>query len=255
MFDAKKIFAPHNRTLLLDCLIFIVNTLLMFALAKLLAALAVQVRSDDPYAKLAMGLYLASLVFLQPVAAILKRRRAHARNGERFADWGDNPMNRIWLLYFIAQLMFSIFGSVILVEAANQLSGKSYTVSLVAPLFFGIPALAFVNTFILYFYFLPIKHAPVFKFLETPQAEALGDLCLFINLLCYQMFWLYLMTENIKDHRSVLERLFFFGFCAVFIYFPPRLFYIVENYERPRTWLMMALANAPILIRLLIVWR
>jgi hypothetical protein len=58
------------------------------------------------------------------------------------------------------------------------------------------------------------------------------------------------MVENIKDHRGIIERLFFFGFCAIFIYFPPRLFYLVEDYERPRAWALMLLSNSPILIRI-----
>lgn len=248
--DFKAIFTPRNRIILLDIILFVVNLILMIILARLFSDFAHQAK-DDAFSKAAMGLFCLSLVFLQPIGAILKRRGAHQRNAERFKDWRDNPMNNLWILYFISQLMFSIFASVLLVETANQISGKSHFASLFVPLFFGIPMMAFVNTFIVYFYFLPVKHEPVFKFLASPQAELLGDICFFVNLICYQIFWLYLMAENIKDHQGLVERIFYFAFCAVFIYFPPRLFYVVENWDRPRAWLMMLAANLPIIVRVL----
>jgi hypothetical protein len=47
-------------------------------------------------------------------------------------------------------------------------------------------------------------------------------------------------------------RLFFLCFIALLIYFPPRMFYLAEDINRPRTWLMMLLANSPVIIRVLI---
>jgi hypothetical protein len=49
-----------------------------------------------------------------------------------------------------------------------------------------------------------------------------------------------------------LGRLFFLSFIALLIYFPPRMFYLAEDINRPRTWLTMLLANSPVLVRTLI---
>jgi len=36
------------------------------------------------------------------------------------------------------------------------------------------------------------------------------------------------------------------------IYFPPRMFYLVEDIDRGRTWVTMLLANSPVIIKVLI---
>jgi hypothetical protein len=54
---------------------------------------------------------------------------------------------------------------------------------------------------------------------------------------------------------SLLEfagRLFFLSFIALLIYFPPRMFYLAEDINRPRTWLTMLLANSPVIVRVLV---
>lgn len=46
MTDLRKIFAPENRGILLDVVVFFVNAGLMFALARLLAELTREAKAD-----------------------------------------------------------------------------------------------------------------------------------------------------------------------------------------------------------------
>ena len=89
----------------------------------------------------------------------------------------------------------------------------------------------------------------------TPQSEILGDVCLFLNMILFQVFWNMLTFAGLAHPSSALEfagRLFFLCFIALLIYFPPRMFYLAEDIHRPRTWIMMLLANSPVIIRVLI---
>ncbi|HEX3561184.1 MAG TPA: hypothetical protein VHU19_18490 [Pyrinomonadaceae bacterium] len=248
MIDFKKILEPGNRVILLDVIIFLVNLILMTILARLFADLTHAVKSDTG-AKMMVIVFCLALCILSPVGAMLKRRGAHQRNPELGAD----NIGCLWLPYFLSQLMFWIFAGVLYAELLEQISGdENASKGLFMPLFLGIPLVAIFNTLIFFFYFLKPKHEPVFKFLRWPQAESLGDIFLFTNLIGYQVLWLYLMTELPKDHSGIFDRLFTFVFTAVFVYLPPRLFYVVENRERPQMWLLMLLSNSPIILRLLL---
>ncbi len=247
MIDYKKIFEPQNRGILLDAIVFVINTLLMTILARLFNNMVREVKADNT-AMTMVTLFCLGLSVLSPVGAILKRRGAHQRNPELSAD----AVGCFWLPYLLSQVMFLIFAGMMFAELTQRISGDENAASgLFAPLFLGIPLLAIINTLIFFFYFLKPKRAPVFKFLESPQAELLGDICLFLNLIGYQVLWLYLMSELPKDYSGIFDRLFMFAFTAVLIYLPPRLFYLLED-NRPHVWLMMMLANSPIILRLLL---
>lgn len=247
MIDYKKIFEPRNRGILLDVIMFVVNSLLMIILARLFARLTHEVRQDIT-AETLVALFCVGLALLSPIGALLKRRGAHLRNPELNAG----AVGCFWLPYFLSQCMFLLFAGLMLAELVQLISGKEEAArGLFAPLFFGIPLLAIINTLIFFFYFMKPKREPLFKFLESPRAELLGDICLFLNLIGYQMLWLYLMSELPKDYGGVFDRLFTFGFTALLIYLPPRLFYLIEN-NRPHVWLMMLFANSPIILRLLL---
>jgi hypothetical protein len=248
MIEFKKILEPKNRVILLDVIIFFVNMILLTFLARLFAGVTEDAKTDVQ-SKSAMFVFLLGVCLLSPVGAILKRRGAHRRNPELSAD----AVGCLWLPYFLSQLMFWIFAGMMYAELLEQISGdSSASTRLFLPLFIGLPLLAVFNTLIFFFYFLKPKHEAVFKFLQWPQAESLGDILLFLNLIGYQVFWIHLMSELPKDHRGLFDRLSTFAFTAVLVYIPPRLFYLVENRERPRVWLMMLLSNSPIILRLLL---
>lgn len=248
MIEFKKIFEPKNRVILLDVVVFFVNVILMTVLARLFAGVT-QDAMTNVESKSALIVFFLGICLLSPVGAILKRRGAHKRNPELSAA----AVGWLWLPYFLSQLMFWIFAGVMYVELQEQISGDtSASTRLFLPLFIGIPLAAFFNTLVFFFYFLKPKHEPVFKFLQWPQAESLGDTFLFVNLIGYQVLWLHLMSELVKDHKGLFDRLFTLAFTAVFIYIPPRLFYLIENRERPRVWWMMLLSNSPVILRLLL---
>ena len=74
-------------------------------------------------------------------------------------------------------------------------------------------------------------------------------------MILFQVFWNMLAFEDLGHPSNLLEfggRLFFLSFIALLIYFPPRMFYLAEDIHRPRTWVIMLLANSPVIVRVLI---
>jgi len=251
--DFSALVTPRNRGILLDVGVFLVNAILLTVLSRSLADLIHQAKTDFT-AQLAIVLFCLGLVFLQPLGAILKRRRAHLRR----PDIDHVPLGRLFLpACFLAQLMFLIAASGNLVD---MISGKDHggetanyfglSPWLFTTLFLGVPALAIANTFIVYFYFQPPRRKPLFGFMNSPQSELLGDGCLFLNIIGYQAFWGLLMTDLPNDYSGVVGRLGMFAFAALLIYFPPRLFFLAEDWQRPVVWLTMLLANTPVLVRI-----
>ena len=252
----KRLFEYANRGILLDVVVFLVNVILMTILSRQLANLFHQANTDG-WAQTAVALFCLGLAFLQPIGAILKRRRAH----QRTPDLNHVPLGCVFLpAYFLTQLLFLIgaSGQIVDLLSGNGHGGQTSDYfglpsGLFTLLFLGIPALAIANTFVFYFYFQPPKHQPLLKFLESPQAESLGDACLFLNMIGYQAFWGLLMADLPNDYPTIGGRLSTFAFVALLIYFPPRLFYLAEDGKRPVVWLTMLLANSPVLLRILFV--
>jgi hypothetical protein len=54
------------------------------------------------------------------------------------------------------------------------------------------------------------------------------------------------------DVEEFVGRLFVFSFIALLIYFPPRMLYLAEDIDKRRTWMMILLANSPVIIRVLV---
>ncbi|HEY6806686.1 MAG TPA: hypothetical protein VI306_24115 [Pyrinomonadaceae bacterium] len=186
----------------------------------------------------------------------MKRRRAHER--EPYLARPEPSFLFHPAFYFLSKLIFLIAGAGFVVDIFypdDAPEGADYfglPPKLFFALFLGVPAVAILSTAIVYFYFWKPKHKAIFKVLETPQCEAVADLFLFVNMLGYQMFWARLMNDLTTDFRSIVGRLAMFGFSALLIYFPPRLFYLAEDGDRPITWLMILIANSPVLVRILI---
>ncbi len=185
----KKLFEQANRGILLDVIVFLVNVILMTILSRQLANLIHQANTDT-LAQAAVAVFCVGLAFLQPVGAILKRRRAHLRK----PGLDHVPFARLILpAYFLTQLVFLIGASgqiVDLVFGKDSVGGSSdyfgLPSALFALLFLGIPTLAIANTFIIFFYFQPPTHKPLSRWLESPQSETLGDTLLFLNMIGYQ---------------------------------------------------------------------
>lgn len=127
--------------------------------------------------------------------------------------------------------------------------------ALFLPLIFGGLFLTIVQTYLIYRYFSVPQKPPRYDFLRRPESETLGDVCIFVNMILFQIVWNLLNFAGLGGPSGVVEflgRLFFLCFLALLIYFPPRMFYLAEDINRGRTWIMMLVANSPVIVRLLI---
>jgi hypothetical protein len=156
----------------------------------------------------------------------------------------------MWIMIYLAYLYFS--------EAFPDFHSERIEKLVVA----GAFVLTVVSGFVIFTYFRKPKKPPRWKFLMTTQAEALGDLCMFLNVICFQMlfavyvssphFWnvLHKITRLSSGEfvQSLSGRLYIAGIAALLAYFPPRMFYLVIDQHRKITWLLMLLANLPLIL-------
>jgi hypothetical protein len=254
-----KLFAKTNRGLLLDVFVFIANIFLIRLLTRQFIDLFKQVSGENPTAQLLLGLTFLAMWILPAAGAVLKRWHFHQRlNAQgksveseetKIAGCLFNP-----IFYFCLNLVIS---SVVMAALADFVFGKRSLDrgAVFVPLIFVILILTIVQTFLIYRYFSPPKKPPQWDFLLSPQSEMLGDVCLFTNMILFQVFWNMLTFADLGHPSSFVEflgRLFFLSFIALLIYFPPRMFYLAEDINRRRTWLTMLLANSPVIVRVLI---
>jgi hypothetical protein len=116
-------------------------------------------------------------------------------------------------------------------------------------------ALAVVQTAVVYRTFEPPRRPPRSAFLRGPGAALLGDACLFLNMLLFQVAWdLVAATPfaRVASAEELLGRLVYLGMAAALVYLPPRLLYLVEDLRRPGAWLTMGLAAATMVARALL---
>lgn len=253
-----KLFSEPNRGLLLDILVFIANILVMRILSALIIELFQEVSAEDQTAKLLIGLIFLAMWLLPAIGAVLKRWHFHERlkkAGQTFdADQtklGGCLFNPIF--YFCLNLVIT---SAVLTGLGDALFGRKLLNNggIFVPLIIAGFILTVIQTFLIYRYFSAPKEPPRSAFLRDPRSALLGDLCIFVNMMLFQVFWNMLTFAPLSPPGSVLEfggRLFFLCFIALLIYFPPRMFYLAEDIERPRTWLTMLLANSPVILRVL----
>jgi hypothetical protein len=252
----SSLFQAANRGLLLDIIVFIANLFLMRVLTRQFIKLFGEVSAENPMAQLALSLVLVAMWILPAAGAVLKRWRFQQRrnaltldNQSALAGCLFNP-----LFYFCLNLVIS---AGILTSVGTFAFGPRGMTE--APIFVvGIIAtmvLTIVQTYLIYSYFTPYKKPPRWDFLRTRRSEVFGDLCLFLNMILFQVFWNMLTFAGLGHPSGVVEflgRLFFLTFIALLIYFPPRMFYLAEDINRGRTWFTMLLANSPVLFRVLI---
>ena len=257
-FSPPNIFAKHNRGLLLDIVVFVLNIFLMRRLTAYVIELFGQVSEDEPLAQFSISLACLGMWGLPAAGAVLKRWHFHRRlqREGRTVAWDSgaagcvfNPifyfcMNLVLVSAIIAGLGEFLFGE----RAFNN--GGIFVSMILAGLICTI-----VQTWLIYRYFSAPKKPPRSEFLRQPESETLGDICIFLNMILFQVLWNLLTFAPLGRPSGPLEffgRLFFLCFIALLIYFPPRLLYLAEDINRPRTWWTMLLANSPVIIRVLI---
>jgi hypothetical protein len=253
----SRLFAEENRGLLLDIFVFVANIFLMRLLTGVFIDLFSQVDEKNPLAKLQLGLAFLAMWILPALGAVLKRWHFHQRlksQGKTVAATKLSGCLFNPLFYFCLNLVIT---SAVLTTLGDFFFGKALLNSgaVFVPFIVLGFVLTLVQTFLIYQYFLPPKKTPRAKFLREPQSEAFGDICLFLNMILFQVFWNMLTFADLGHPSSVVEfcaRLFFLCFIALLIYFPPRMFYLAEDIHRPRTWVTMLLANSPVIVKVLI---
>jgi len=259
MIDFKKIFAYWNRGLLLDASVFLFQ-LISIRLLTTAALSFVRQAEADVLAQTAIGLFLVGLFVLQPLGPILKRWSFH----EHFPSFESRQsglssfllsiykffyMAAMWILIYLA---FVYFTRAFPDFQSERIEKIVVAVALVLPVVIGI---------VIFRYFRRPKKQPRWKFLMTPRAGALGDLCMFLNLICFQMlfsvyvssphFWNALHKITRQSSGGVFDglagRFYLAGIAALLAYFPPRIFYLAIDQHRKIAWLMMLLANLPLI--------
>lgn len=255
----KALFAKANRGLLLDLFVFVANIFLMQLLTRLFIEAFRQASAADKGAQLAIGLTCLAMWLLPPLGAVMKRWHFHQRlkaQGKSVASHETTLSGCLFnpIFYFCMNLVLT---SAVLAGLGEALFGKRLMNN--GPLFVSLTiaglCLTIVQTFLIYRYFSEPKNPPKSKFLRGPQSELLGDICIFLNMILFQVAWnllTWLPLERVSGVGEFVGRLFFLSFIAMLIYFPPRIFYLAEDINKRWTWITMLLANSPVIIRILI---
>lgn len=251
-----NIFAKTNRGMLLDVFVFVANLFLMRFLTRLFIDVFRGASANDKLSKLVLGFTSLGMWILPAAGAVLKRWHFHRRRGmkagsEQMALSGClfNPVFYFCLNLVIVSAVVAVLGEQLLGNALMD-NGAVFI-----PLIFAGLGLTIVQTYIIYRYFSPPKHAPRSNFMRGPLSEALGDVCIFVNMILFQVGWNLLTFAplgRVSGFEEFAGRLFFLSFVALLFYFPPRMFYLAEDIHRRRTWLTMLLANSPVIVRVLI---
>lgn len=258
--DFKAILEPRNRGILLDVVVFLISVLLMHVLTVISRDLARQAE-EDVNAKFLVGLFFAGVFFLQPLGPILKRWSFH----QRFDFENNSPAGclLIGLMWFYVVLMVLLSGTATIILTEVMFERGSPESEFGALFVVGGAILSFVNAALIYRYFLKPKKPPRWKFLTTPQSAFLGDVLMFLNVICLQIlwngviasasFWGVLISTPLGGKSGtlveLLGRFIAIGALALLVYFPARIFYLVEDRNRKITWLTMLLANLPLIVR------
>lgn len=252
----KNIFAETNRGLLLDVVVFVLNIILMRRLTAYFIEL-VRAPTDDRPARFALGLFFLGTFVLPAAGAVLKRWHFHRRGGLRRKGRGeDNVLSGCLfhpLIYFLVSFCFSLVAAGIFGE---QIFGQDFhqNGAIFFPLLLSLLALSLTQTVLVYRYFSPPKKAPADAFRRDPRSELAGDACIYLNMILFQILLNLIISvpfSRVTSFEEFAGRGFWLCLIAFVLYFPPRLFYLAEDINRPTTWLTMLLANSPTILRVL----
>lgn len=257
-YHPANLFLVSNRGLLLDVVVFLLN---LFLIRFLLAAFLKMIKAasaGDQFAQFSAFVFCVSLFVLPPLGATLKRWQFHHRLQLKGRDFkrdevylGGCFFNPI--LYFCLNIVLFCVINAFLTQYFYGDSDPGAPI-FISAIFIGL-ALTIVHTVLVYRYFSPPKKDPKWWFLRDPGSETAGDICIFVNMIFYQLVWNLLTLSplgRVSGVEDLLGRLFFVCFVALLVYFPPRIFYLAEDIHKRRTWIMIFLANSPIIYRIVI---
>ncbi|MCA1635057.1 MAG: hypothetical protein LC802_15550 [Acidobacteria bacterium] len=265
--NVKSIYAETNRGILLDVVVFLLSLILMRWLTKSFVNLARLASSGDTFAEFALGLFFLGMFVLPAAGAVLKRWHFHQRlarlpghragANKRTSDPADNAAVGCFLhpaFYLAVSLCLAVTAVVIL---GTQVFGEDFhqNGAIFLPLIFGTLVLSILQTVAVYSYFEPPAKTPAREFWRDPRSALLGDACIYLNMIFYQVLWNVAVSSpfgRVTGFEDFAGRVFFLFFVALLVYFPPRIFYLAEDITRPTAWLTIFLANSPVILRVLL---
>lgn len=247
------LFDERNRGVLLDVFVFFLNLFLMRMLLGVFLELLREASAGDGMAQFVLfGMCVAAFT-LPPAGAVLKRWHFHRRRQARGESdhMGGCLFNPI--IYFCLQ---AVVFSAINAFAMQYLfeNGDPGGDIFISSILIGM-VLMVVHTWLVYRYFTPPKSPPWSPFLQDHRSELLGDICIFVNMILFQLVWNLVTLFPAGPHPGLGEvffRLIFLVFAALFLYFPPRIFYLADDIGKRRTWFTILLANSPVILRVLV---
>lgn len=268
---ATRLFFPRNRGILLDIAVFIFQLFLIRLLTRRSIEFT-QLAEQDTRAKVAIGVFLIALFVLQPVGPILKRWSFHKHFPSFEQDQGAllSIVLMIYRFFYIGAMWIMIYIAVVYFASAFPNAYSDSKEKLIVALGLALPILA---GFVVFRYFkkpawdrpdagvLSSIFSPIKRFLKSPSAEILGDLCMFLNIVCFQvLFGVYVASPHFWNalHKTtrvaqsnfdgVFGRVYLAMIAVVLVYLPARIFYLAIDKHRKSTWVMMLLANLPLIL-------
>lgn len=256
-----SILARTNRGMLFDIVIFVANVFLFRLLAKSFLDIVNNASAGDELAQLGLAGLALGVWVLPGTGAVLKRWHFHQRlktenkpiapHRTVLSGCMFNP-----LFYFVLNLLITAMVITFILSLLKP-SRENEQAIFVTSCFLGVGFAAF-QTYLVYHYFSAPKREPKMEFLRDPRSEVLGDVCILLNMILFQVAWNVLpimlppRPPNVSLFAEIMFRLVVFGLATMLIYFPPRIFYLREDINRPRAWLTIGLANLPLITRLLL---
>lgn len=240
----------------MDVVVLLANLFLMRMLTRQFVGALKAAAAGDHVATFVIFLTCASLMFLAPIGATLKRWHFHQRLSDKQVDDADEMASGCLFnpIFYICTTFVIFFTVNAFVMQYFYGDGEPGAAMFLSSMFIGI-GLVIAHTWLVYRYFSPPKRPPESAFLRDPRSEILGDVLIFTNMLIFQLFWnlfSYYAPPRPDGVFDVFSRLVMLFFIALLIYFPPRIFYLVEDARKRRTWAMILLANSPVIFRVIV---
>ena len=248
-FRPKDILKRTNRGILLDVVVFLVNVFLMRMLTTRFVGTVQAAYADDGFALIVIFLFFVSLMVLAPIGAVLKRWHFHARLVQSPDSKPIEPNGCLFspiLYYSLMVVIFAVVDAFIFQYFYGD--DREHPGAFIGSIVAGMVGMG-IHTWLVYRYFSPPKRPPRSAFMLSPISELLGDVCIYVNMLFFQIMWNILSSAfgRPTDASGILANLLGLTFAALLIYFPPRMLYLAEDIHRRRTWFFIFLANLPVL--------
>ncbi|HYH82821.1 MAG TPA: hypothetical protein VEX86_23715 [Longimicrobium sp.] len=254
--NLHAIAAPPNRGILLDAVVFVLGLVLMRRLARAFMQLAAAASAGDDAAKLSLTVFFVGIFVLPAAGAVLKRWHFHQHR--RRGNDGAEPLSSGapgCLLHPAIYLAVSLtIGTVAGVMIGQRIFGEDFgqRAGIFLPMMLAVLVLGIVQTFLVYRYLSPPRKPPG-AFLRDPRTAAAGDLCIFVNMILFQVLWTVMLSSlgRVTDAPGLAGRVFLAWFLTILLYLPPRIFYLADDAGRPASRLSILLATSPIVLHTL----